>query len=72
LPPPKPRPSSTADDPARNVAFTGGENAPDVNETIKEQSGASDYAPWVAGGAVVILAVAGWLTARRRKRAREA
>jgi hypothetical protein len=73
LPPPKPRPSaqSTADDPARNVAFTGGENAEDVNQSIKKQSGASDYAPWAAGGAVVLLAAATWLTARRRKRARE-
>ncbi|ONI82858.1 ABC transporter substrate-binding protein [Actinosynnema sp. ALI-1.44] len=72
LPPPKPRPSSVADDPSRNVAFTGGENAPDVNEVLKDQSGASDWAPWVAAGAVVILAAAAWLTARRRKRAREA
>lgn len=71
MPPPRPRPA-TADDPARNVAFTGGEDARDINEVIEEQSGASDYAPWVAGGAVVILAVAAWLTARRRKRAREA
>nr|CEL18349.1 adsorption protein [Kibdelosporangium sp. MJ126-NF4]CTQ97834.1 adsorption protein [Kibdelosporangium sp. MJ126-NF4] len=72
LPPPRPRPSNTADDPSRNVAFTGGENNPDVNAVLKEQSGASDWAPWVAGGAVAILALAAWVTARRRKRAREA
>ncbi|TCO54288.1 ABC transporter substrate-binding protein [Actinocrispum wychmicini] len=71
LPPPKPRPSAVADDPARNVAFTGGESLGDVNKEIKDQSGASDYAPWVAGGAVVILIAATWLTARRRKRTRE-
>ncbi|QFG27595.1 ABC transporter substrate-binding protein [Actinomadura sp. WMMB 499] len=75
LPPPRPRAlastRSTAADPSDNVAFTGGENARDVNDVIKEQSGASDYAPWVAGTAVVLLAAATWLTARRRRRARE-
>ncbi|MEU8632771.1 ABC transporter substrate-binding protein [Amycolatopsis sp. NPDC048633] len=74
LPPPKPRPGGGAQgapDPAKNVAFTGGEQAPDVNQAIKEQAGASDYAPWVAGAAVVLLAAAAWFTARRRKRARE-
>jgi hypothetical protein len=76
LPPPKPRngepTKATADDPAGNVAFTGGEKAPDVNEVIKEQSGASDYAPWVAAGTLVLLGLATWLTAKRRKRSREA
>jgi len=75
LPPPRPRSAgssmATADDPDDNVAFTGGERARDVNEVIREQSGASDYAPWVAGGAVVLLGLATWLTARRRRRARE-
>ncbi|MFJ7213631.1 ABC transporter substrate-binding protein [Amycolatopsis sp. NPDC098790] len=74
LPPPKPRPGGGAQgapDPAKNVAFTGGEAAPDVNQAIKEQAGASDYAPWVAGGAVVLLAAAAWFTARQRKRARD-
>lgn len=72
LPPPKPRASSTAvPDPAANVEFTGGENAADVNVALKAQSGASDYAPWVAGAAVLLLAAITWLTARRRKRARE-
>jgi len=73
LPPPKPRNSGSAavDDPADNVAFTGGEKAKDVTEVIKEQSGASDYAPWVAGGVVVLLALATWFTARRRRHARE-
>ncbi|RAY16601.1 ABC transporter substrate-binding protein [Actinomadura craniellae] len=76
LPPPRPRALATgrpaADDPARNVAFTGGENAPDVNQLVKEQSGASDLAPWAAGGAAVLLALLTWLTARRRGRARDA
>ncbi|GAA3868004.1 hypothetical protein GCM10022243_37100 [Saccharothrix violaceirubra] len=65
LPPPKPR---TAPDPAANVEFDGGENAPDVVAVVKEQSGASDIAPWAAGGAVVLLAVAAYFTARRRTR----
>ncbi|TDV43736.1 ABC transporter substrate-binding protein [Actinophytocola oryzae] len=69
LPPPKPRPTKpTADNPANNVAFTGGERAKDVNEVLKEQSGASDWAPWAAGGAIVLFGLAGWLTARRRRR----
>jgi hypothetical protein len=77
LPPPKPRTASTgtaapAPDPAANVTFTGGQDAPDVNAEIKRQSGASDYAPWVAGVAVLLLAAASWAVARRRKRAREA
>ncbi|GLZ40753.1 ABC transporter substrate-binding protein [Actinokineospora sp. NBRC 105648] len=75
LPPPVPRSGSAAPqtaDPAQNVAYTGGENAADVNQVVKEQSGASDYAPWVAGAAVVLLAAATWLTARRRRRARDA
>ncbi|RLK58528.1 ABC transporter substrate-binding protein [Actinokineospora cianjurensis] len=71
LPPPKPRPSSAKPDPAQNVAFTGGEGAADVNQLIKDQSGSSDYAPWVAAGAVVLLAGATVFTARRRRRARE-
>ena len=66
LPPPKPRPSSTPD-----VPFTGGEDAVDINVAVKAQSGASDYAPWVAGAAVLLLAALTWLTARRRRRARE-
>ncbi|MFC4056210.1 ABC transporter substrate-binding protein [Actinomadura syzygii] len=69
LPPPKPR-AGTADDPGKNVAFTGGENAPDVNQVIKKQSGASDYAPWAALAAAILLALATWVTALRRRRAR--
>jgi hypothetical protein len=70
LPPPRPRQSS-ADDPANNVAFTGGESAPNVNDVVKKQSGASDYAPWAAAGAAVLLAAGSWLVARRRRRARD-
>ncbi|EME58819.1 hypothetical protein [Amycolatopsis decaplanina] len=73
LPPPKPRPSASArpkaQDPSSNVAFTGGENAEDVNAVIERESGASDWAPWAAGAAVLTLCVAGFLVARRRKRA---
>ncbi|WP_037313489.1 hypothetical protein [Amycolatopsis orientalis] len=76
LPPPKPRPSASArpkaKDPSSNVAFTGGENAEDVNALIERESGASDWAPWAAGGAVLALCVAGFLVARRRKRAQGA
>ncbi|WP_409492993.1 ABC transporter substrate-binding protein [Amycolatopsis sp. cmx-11-12] len=76
LPPPKPRPSASArpqaKDPSMNVAFTGGENAEDVNAVIKRESGANDWAPWAAGGAVLALCVAGFFLARRRKRAQGA
>lgn len=74
LPRPLPRTpaTSTADDPTRNVAFTGGESAPDVTDLVKDQSGASDYAPWVAAASAVALGVATWLTARHRRRARDA
>ncbi|AUI60010.1 ABC transporter substrate-binding protein [Amycolatopsis sp. BJA-103] len=76
LPPPKPRPSASArpqaKDPSMNVAFTGGENAEDVNAVIQRESGASDWAPWAAGGAVLALCVAGFFLARRRKRAQGA
>ncbi|WP_394620612.1 ABC transporter substrate-binding protein [Lentzea sp. JNUCC 0626] len=75
LPPPKPRASASprpqAKDPSSNVAFSGGENAEDVNEVIKRTSGASDYAPWAAGGAVLVLLAAGFFVARRRKRVNE-
>ncbi|WBB63797.1 hypothetical protein O7599_15290 [Streptomyces sp. WMMC500] len=78
LPPPRPRdgagPSAedgTARDPGDNVKFTGGEDARDVTEAIREESGASDLAPWAAAGALVVLAAATWVTARRRRRARE-
>ncbi|MGW4831921.1 ABC transporter substrate-binding protein [Amycolatopsis japonica] len=73
LPPPKPRPSASArpkaQDPSMNVAFTGGENAEDVNAVIDRESGAGGWAPWAAGAAVLALCVAGFLMARRRKRA---
>ncbi|MFI0803907.1 hypothetical protein SAMN04489729_8198 [Amycolatopsis lurida] len=76
LPPPKPRPSASArpkaEDPSSNVAFTGGENAEDVNAVIERESGASDWAPWAAGAAVLALCLAGFLMARRRKRAQGA
>lgn len=73
LPPPKPRPSASArpkaQDPSSNVAFTGGETAEDVNAAIERESGAGGWAPWAAGAAIVALCLAGFLMARRRKRA---
>ncbi|GAA3028002.1 hypothetical protein Aglo01_33870 [Actinokineospora globicatena] len=71
LPPPMPRTVSAKPDPANNVAFTGGEGAPDVNEVLADQSGSSPLAPWVAGGVVLLLAAATGYTATRRARARE-
>ncbi|MFC5286535.1 LPXTG cell wall anchor domain-containing protein [Actinokineospora guangxiensis] len=65
LPPPKPRPRA---DPADNVAFTGGESMRDVNEVIKEQSGASDVAPWIAAAGVLALLGGAVVVSRRRKR----
>ncbi|GIF69303.1 hypothetical protein Ais01nite_73380 [Asanoa ishikariensis] len=74
LPLPRPRNSAspTAANPALSVAFTGGEQAEDVNKVLRRQSGASPYAPWVAGAAVVLLAAASWWIARQRRRARKA
>jgi hypothetical protein len=72
LPPPRLRSTATAADPAANAAYTGGEDAEDVNEVIRRQSAASRYAPWAAGAAVVLLAAATWWIARRRSRARNA
>ena len=66
LPPPKPRPH--APDPAKNVEFTGGEQAPDVVQAAR--SGSSGYAPWAAVLAVVLLVAATGVTALRRRRAR--
>lgn len=86
LPPPKPRdPASApevttpdggpttgeAPDPADNVAFSGGEDARDVREVIREQQGGVWWAPWLAAAAVAALAGGmGW-TARRRRLARD-
>lgn len=78
LPAPKPRatratpqPENPVDDPAGNVAFSGGQSAPDVRDVIKAQSNASDLAPWAAGGAMLLLAILAMVTARRRRRLRE-
>ncbi|TWP50729.1 ABC transporter substrate-binding protein [Lentzea tibetensis] len=75
LPPPKPRPSASArpsaPNPADNVKFTGGEDAEDVTVAIQRQSGASDYAPWVAGAGVLALGAGAFFVGRRRKRAQE-
>lgn len=56
-------------DPAANVEFTGGEHAPDVRDVIRTESGASDAAPWIALGVIIVLAgFAGWVEGRRRRR----
>lgn len=71
LPPPLPRSESTppgpAADPAKNVAFSGGQQLPDVDDAVKQQVGASDVAPWAAGAAVLALVGLGVYTARRRR-----
>ncbi len=56
-------------DPEANVAFTGGEDAPDVRDVLRDESGASPSAPWVALGGIIVLAgIAGWVEGRRRRR----
>ncbi|MFI5426002.1 hypothetical protein [Aeromicrobium sp. UC242_57] len=73
LPAPKPRSTTVTTAPSsEEVPFSGGEDAPDVNETLKEQSRASRYAPWVAGAVLVVLLATMWLTSRRRRAARNA
>lgn len=64
VPQPLPRGSASAS----VVPYTGGENAPDVNQVIKAQAGASDYAPWVAGGIIVALTVGAFALSRHRRR----
>lgn len=73
LPPPLKRDEAdlVADDPADNVTFTGGEEAGDVRDEVREQANASDLAPWVAAGVMVLLAVAALVVSRRRTRARD-
>ncbi|WP_018681365.1 hypothetical protein [Actinokineospora enzanensis] len=71
LPPPRPRTASAAPDPAANIAFTGGEDRPDVNRVLEDQSGADGAAPWFAAGAVLMLAAATAYLGVRRRRAGE-
>lgn len=72
LPAPLPRAVSTApvaDDPKRNVAFTGGESAADVAVGVRREAGASSVAPWAAGATMVVLiTLALWMVRRRRIR----
>ncbi len=51
-----------------SVRYSGGEDAPDVNEVIKRQAGASDFAPWVAGGVILALMLGAFLMSRHRRR----
>jgi len=87
-PPPRPREATTAPttvpaaeeggeqaaalDPADDVAFSGGEDAPDVRDTLRDQQGGVWWAPWAATVAVVGLGSGIWWTNRRRRLAREA
>ncbi|WP_295694337.1 hypothetical protein [Lapillicoccus sp.] len=70
LPAPLPRAASTApaaDDPGRNVAFTGGESAADVTVAARQDAGGSSVAPWAAGATMLALVVLALWTARRRR-----
>jgi hypothetical protein len=77
LPAPRPREETTPQaaeepaDPDANVEFTGGEDAADVRDVVKDQVDASDVAPWAATGAMLALALLALWTARRRRRARD-
>ncbi|GAB3087305.1 ABC transporter substrate-binding protein [Nocardioides zeae] len=66
LPAPLPR-GQTTQDPSDNVVFTGGDEARDVDDVIREQSGASRYAPWATAGLVLLLLVGAGITAARRR-----
>lgn len=75
LPAPKPRSTMltsapAGDRPSTEAEFSGGEDAPDVNKTLREQSRASRYAPWAAGAVLVLLLTTMLLTSRRRRAAR--
>ncbi|MEO7058801.1 MAG: hypothetical protein ABI083_03720 [Lapillicoccus sp.] len=70
LPAPLPRAESTAppaDDPHRNVAFTGGESAADATLAVRGEAGASSVAPAAAGAAMLVLVGLALWTARRRR-----
>jgi hypothetical protein len=76
---PGPESSSTAKtdrsrqpDPNSKARFTGGENAADVKDVLREQSGATPIVKWIAAGVVAVLIAGMVYTARRRRRAREA
>lgn len=71
LPAPLPREGTQAPSPSENVEFTGGDEARDVNEVIREQSGASAWAPWVTAAVIALLLAATALTTVRRRRARD-
>lgn len=74
LPAPLPRALSkapAADDPQKNVAFTGGESAGDVSAEARADAGASSIAPWAAGTAILVLVGLALWTGQRRRRARE-
>lgn len=78
LPKPLPRDKRTvptagpsSDDPSDDVAFSDGSDRGDVEASLRDESGASVYAPWVAGGVVVLLGALGAWTARRRRTAQD-
>lgn len=53
------------------VDFSGGEEAADVRDLLREQSGSSSAAPWAAAAVIVGLLGGGSVLAWRRRRARE-
>lgn len=59
-------------DPATNVSYSGGEDARDVRDVLREQQGGQRWVPWIAAVAVAALAAATFVTGRRRRQAREA
>lgn len=79
LPAPRSRaatPSGTSHEQAGNspvasttVPYTGGDDQPDVNRELSDQNAANAWAPWVAGGVLVVLAgTIGFTAVRRRQR----
>jgi hypothetical protein len=62
---------ATADDPSENVAFSGGETAADVDDLLREQSGASPWAPWAAAAVVASLVAGMVVVTLRRRRVRD-
>lgn len=76
---PRPRPREETAAPTRAPApvgssakVSGGEDAPDVRDVLRDQDGGVWWAPWLAGVVIVGLAVGMWQVTRRRRRAMEA
>lgn len=48
------------------AAFSGGQDAPDVRDLLRDQDGGEWWAPWVAGAVIIGLGAGMWHVARRR------